>query len=606
MKFLLDKVAYGLQEWRILGDTRNTVTLVVTGDRALEFANRREAFNYVAAKYRQAADMRNLQPGQSYNLSMSDGTTKTVQVQNNTPQGINVMDPASGEVMTIPHLQQGAEPTPAQSQKPKIPGSPGGPTPTPNSGPSSYGASPENVTSALCADDLSRVTAAELGREPYNCKHDGGYLYRKDPSAPEKYCAQCGMVYAANNTIEEMERTAVITGGPGSYHVKSEEGKNLGGPYKTREQAEHRLKQVEYFKHKGDRTAGKCETCGGGNKSCKKCHGKPITPWKGSWADEQSKKAGCDSDYFVEGDDCDCPAHAKKAAWSPFDEAPVFPEGKPKVEWRPYRCMNCGKEKMISTNHLGRVSDYCDNCSWKPSFGNPEYQVPGPGGRTYRPFEYAGPSDRTVLQSRNAKIISEEKECSNCGGHGDLDDRGLCKKCRRKAMFRAWKNKERIVTAFEVIGADPAMPGQQAMPSAETSNMGETLKMDEKSPGEFAEEGETQPAGDINAKRQLTPHEIIEEAESLIRNALVKGVKIGADELSEYMSSYYSNGVQELMQGIALAWQKVQYEEGMEKGQQGDPNAPQGEGFGPKPPTTPEEAAQMAPKNGPIQTRRLS
>lgn len=34
------------------------------------------------------------------------------------------------------------------------------------------------------------------------------------------------------------------------YHVISEEGKNLGGGYKTREEAEKRLKQVEYFKHK--------------------------------------------------------------------------------------------------------------------------------------------------------------------------------------------------------------------------------------------------------------------------------------------------------------------------------------------------------------------
>jgi len=39
------------------------------------------------------------------------------------------------------------------------------------------------------------------------------------------------------------------------YHVISEhkdkEGhyKNLGGPYKTREEAEKRLKQVEFFKH---------------------------------------------------------------------------------------------------------------------------------------------------------------------------------------------------------------------------------------------------------------------------------------------------------------------------------------------------------------------
>jgi hypothetical protein len=36
----------------------------------------------------------------------------------------------------------------------------------------------------------------------------------------------------------------------GGYKVVSEKkGKNLGGPYKTREEAEKRLRQVEFFKH---------------------------------------------------------------------------------------------------------------------------------------------------------------------------------------------------------------------------------------------------------------------------------------------------------------------------------------------------------------------
>lgn len=34
------------------------------------------------------------------------------------------------------------------------------------------------------------------------------------------------------------------------YMVKSEKGKNLGGPYGTKEDAERRLRQVEYFKHR--------------------------------------------------------------------------------------------------------------------------------------------------------------------------------------------------------------------------------------------------------------------------------------------------------------------------------------------------------------------
>jgi hypothetical protein len=33
------------------------------------------------------------------------------------------------------------------------------------------------------------------------------------------------------------------------YKVVSEKGKNLGGPYKTKEEAAKRLRQVEYFKH---------------------------------------------------------------------------------------------------------------------------------------------------------------------------------------------------------------------------------------------------------------------------------------------------------------------------------------------------------------------
>jgi hypothetical protein len=37
----------------------------------------------------------------------------------------------------------------------------------------------------------------------------------------------------------------------GGYKVLSENGKkNLGGPYKTKKEAEKRLRQVEFFKHK--------------------------------------------------------------------------------------------------------------------------------------------------------------------------------------------------------------------------------------------------------------------------------------------------------------------------------------------------------------------
>lgn len=41
----------------------------------------------------------------------------------------------------------------------------------------------------------------------------------------------------------------IVKSGKG-YSVKSEKGKNLGGPYKSKAAAAKRLRQVEYFKHK--------------------------------------------------------------------------------------------------------------------------------------------------------------------------------------------------------------------------------------------------------------------------------------------------------------------------------------------------------------------
>ena len=42
----------------------------------------------------------------------------------------------------------------------------------------------------------------------------------------------------------------MIRKGKEGYKVLSEKGKNLGGPYRTRAEAERRLRQVEFFKHR--------------------------------------------------------------------------------------------------------------------------------------------------------------------------------------------------------------------------------------------------------------------------------------------------------------------------------------------------------------------
>lgn len=52
------------------------------------------------------------------------------------------------------------------------------------------------------------------------------------------------------NTNTSLFETIVKCGsGNNSYCVKSKKGKNLGGPYKSKDSAEKRIKQVEYFKH---------------------------------------------------------------------------------------------------------------------------------------------------------------------------------------------------------------------------------------------------------------------------------------------------------------------------------------------------------------------
>jgi hypothetical protein len=65
-----------------------------------------------------------------------------------------------------------------------------------------------------------------------------------------------------------------------------------------------------------------------------------------------------------------------------------------KLEYRLYKCKNCGNVQKIQTNHIGECFDYCKGCSWRPSFGKREYQIPM-FGQTYRPFVYCGLNTET-------------------------------------------------------------------------------------------------------------------------------------------------------------------------------------------------------------------
>jgi phosphosulfolactate synthase (CoM biosynthesis protein A) len=52
----------------------------------------------------------------------------------------------------------------------------------------------------------------------------------------------------AENRGKEAHMIKKVKGG---YKVLSEKGKNMGGPYKSKAAAAKRLRQVEFFKHRG-------------------------------------------------------------------------------------------------------------------------------------------------------------------------------------------------------------------------------------------------------------------------------------------------------------------------------------------------------------------
>lgn len=86
----------------------------------------------------------------------------------------------------------------------------------------------------------------KLKRMPH--KDVENYYYMKDKALiAEKLIEE--------KTKNKMGKSATIKHENGEYNVYSESGKCLGKGYKTKEEAEKRLKQVEYFKHKDKKAA---------------------------------------------------------------------------------------------------------------------------------------------------------------------------------------------------------------------------------------------------------------------------------------------------------------------------------------------------------------
>ena len=73
-------------------------------------------------------------------------------------------------------------------------------------------------------------------------------VFQRDACGANLSLAGSTAIASAIARTSEVNMIKKVAGG---YKVLSEKGKNLGGPYKSKAAAQKRLRQVEYFKHKG-------------------------------------------------------------------------------------------------------------------------------------------------------------------------------------------------------------------------------------------------------------------------------------------------------------------------------------------------------------------
>lgn len=468
-KYLADRISISGHEYRVIADTQEDVTEVWGKDLAWEFKNRAAAYSYLAEAYKTAQDLRNIAPGQEIQLTMADGTLKRVNVLSNDAMQIAFTD-ATGKQYTFPHMQPGVEPRimPKKDPNSQSPGdnAEGGENTTlgPGTGTtmarrSYYENHPCNECGEKrcescgvchnCQDKkaLSKKHAESFPhRHPQNCKHDGQYLQRKDPSDPEKACPQCGMVYEAAVTVEEVS---------------------------SRDPLIERVAPVWNCPRCPRRNPAAWPSC--------PCGARKPAPKQAL----SKRQAGCDSDFFVEGDHCDCPAHK-------------------------------GKKKALSKKAFH--FSVGDTVRFKhPQLGETAGKIVRDDGSQY-----------VIRQGEEMLAVPAQY-----------------------VLGPVYNANRRV--------AQPQMPsgppGQSVPPSSPPMSTQQT------GPQQAPAGDQAQPVDQPGQNRALSRHEIITEAEILIRNALHKGIRIGTWDLVEYMQQNYSNPPEELYEGATKAWEKVQWEE---------------------------------------------
>lgn len=402
------------------------------------------------------------------------------------------------------------------------------------------------MLNAFIKMDLIESQVHDEVLEATSTKREDWYARLREPSSKSRD-PFLNELWEEKSRLESTgRRVAFITGNPGSYHVKSEEGKNLGGPYKTREQAEKRLRQVEYFKHKKSQRLVVAEGdvrnpyfCKHDGTYLERDTGRPrkVCPSCGMLYTSQVYPSLSIKDISLRLADV------------------IRPEVENPESGLISRILEAHNQNGGST-----FTAQGENVVGKPGFAVSLYPE--------RSVIIQGPLSAEDLRSfidQNNDLLMDPRVVIGTWNNGSknyldisavIQDKeqaiALGKKYNQIAIFDLQKLQE-IPTggtgepveglpseidrlAFRVVAQPPETPSEHGTPDLP--------------PGSNPEQG-----------RVLSRHEIVDRAEQIIRDALYKDMKPGVYEIVEHMQSVYGNSPDELYAGVTFAWQKVQYEE---------------------------------------------
>ena len=122
-----------------------------------------------------------------------------------------------------------------------------------------FGLTPNSLLETIELKEITEKSLKEFVGQPVIAKIDGKYIDGVLSNFKGNFVINGENTIKRSFKLEQLTEiftktkkiklNEVVRKEDDGYHVRSKKGKNLGGPYSSKEQAEKRLKQVEYFKH---------------------------------------------------------------------------------------------------------------------------------------------------------------------------------------------------------------------------------------------------------------------------------------------------------------------------------------------------------------------